>query len=400
MDGSAEARDTPISPEILLERARALVPRLKGRVDRAGELRRIPDDTMRDLHDAGLFRAVRPHRYGGYELSPGVLYDLQIELGRGCASTAWVFGVLSVHTWQLALFPREAQEEVWADDPETLISSSYMPVGRAERVPGGVRLSGHWSFSSGCDHARWVMLGGFVPPAEEGGAPEMRTFLVPMEDVRIVDNWHVSGLRASGSKDVIVEGAFVPDHRMHRFADGFRQDSPGNAVNPSPVYRFPFGQVHVRSVSTPALGVAYGALEAFVELAKSGELEAGLQLGADETALRLAAAEAESLLDREVLTLRRNVDELLQTLSSGRKADIARRARFRADSARAVDVATRVVDGLFTQAGTAALRADHPLNRAFQDVHAIRAHHANGPIKPAANFGGVTLGEKNADFFI
>ena len=143
-----------------------------------------------------------------------------------------------------------------------------MPVAKTEWVDGVVKLSGRWSFSSGCDACDWVFLGGFVPN-EEGKPPDMRTFLVPRSDYEIIDNWHVSGLRGSGSKDVVVDGAFVPDHRMHKFTDGFRQQSPGNEINPSPVYKYPFGQIHVRSVSTPAVGAALGALDSYIDFMKS-----------------------------------------------------------------------------------------------------------------------------------
>lgn len=396
----AALETTHVTPAELVERARGLVPVLRDRAAKAKMLRRVPDETMADLHDAGFFRIVRPHRYGGYELNPSLIYDLQLELGRGCGSTAWVYGVLNVHSWQLALFEKEAQDEVWSAKPDTLISSSYMPVGKATRVPGGVRLRGRWSFSSGCDHSDWVMLGGFVPPEKEGGAPEMRTFLLPMKDCTIVDTWYVSGLAASGSKDIVVEDAFVPDHRMHKFADGFRQSSPGNAVNPSPVYRFPFGQIHVRSVSTPALGIALGALDDYVELARSLGLEAFEEAGNALENAKAAAADAASLVDRELLTLHRNFDEMTKLLESGTPIPLERRARFRNDSARAVSTAVAIVDDLFTAAGRHAIRDGHPLNRAFQDVHAIRAHHANGPDKPAQNFGGITLGQKNVDYFL
>ena len=116
-----------VTAEELIERARKLAPVLAERAEKAEELRKIPDETIEDLHEAGLFKAVQPKRYGGYELNPAVLFDLQIELGKGCVSTSWVFGVLSVHTWQLALFPKETQDEVWANNPKALISSSYMP---------------------------------------------------------------------------------------------------------------------------------------------------------------------------------------------------------------------------------------------------------------------------------
>src|SRR5207253_2212904 len=129
-------------------------------------------------------------------------------------------------------------EDVWGRDSETLISSSYAPTGQIERDDGGYRVSGRWSFSSGCDHCQWVFLGGFVP-VEAGQLPDMRTFLLPRADYRIDDNWHVAGLKATGSKDIVVDGAFVPEHRTHKLIDGYKQRSPGNAVNTAPLYRLP-----------------------------------------------------------------------------------------------------------------------------------------------------------------
>ena len=265
MDGDQSPNPTR---EELIQRARDLAPTLQERSKKAAELRRLPDETIEDFHRLGFFKVVQPKRFGGYEMDPSIIFDLQLELGRGCASSAWVYGVLNVHSWQLALFAPEAQDEVWGEDPKTLISSSYMPVAKTEWVDGGVKLSGRWSFSSGCDACEWVFLGGFVP-SEEGKPPDMRTFLVPRSDYEIIDNWHVSGLRGSGSKDVVVDGAFVPDHRMHKFTDGFRQESPGNEINPSPVYKYPFGQIHVRSVSTPAVGAALGALDSYIDFMKT-----------------------------------------------------------------------------------------------------------------------------------
>ena len=385
--------------EELIQRARDLAPTLRERAGLAARLRRIPLETMDDFHRLGFFKVVQPKRYGGYEMDPSIIFDLQLELGRGCASSAWVYGVLNVHTWQLALFAPEAQDEVWKDAPTTLISSSYMPVAKTEWVDGGVKLSGRWSFSSGCDYAEWAFLGGFVP-TEEGKAPDMRTFLVPRSDYDIIDNWHTSGLRGSGSKDVVVENVFVPDHRMHKFLDGFQQDSPGNEVNPSPVYRYPFGQIHVRSVSTPAVGAAFGALDAYLDYMKSKVSQATGGKAKDSFTNSVTASDASALLDREVLVLRRNFQEMFSYLEKGEKIPIERRVRFRNDSARAVDAATQVVEKLFLTCGARAVLEDHPLNRHFQDIHAIRLHHANGPDGPAANFGGVLFGAKNTDFFI
>ncbi len=388
-----------VTAEELVERARKLAPVLKERAEKAAELRRVPDETIADFHAAGLFKAVRPKRWGGYELNPAVIYDIQIELGKGCASSSWVFGVLSVHTWQLALFPLAAQEEVWGADPDTLIGSSYMPVGKSKWVDGGVELSGHWSFSSGCDHCAWTFLGGFVP-TDAGQPPDMRTFLLPRADYQIIDNWYVSGLKASGSKDVKVEGAFVPDHRMHKFFDGFRQHSPGNEINTSPVYRYPFGQIHVRSVSTPALGAALGALDEYNGYMKTKVSQATGGKAMDSYVNSATAAEAAALLDREVITLRRNFAEMFEAIQKNEPIPVPRRAQFRYDSARAVTTAVQVVDQLFTNSGGRVLFNGNAINRHFQDVHAIRQHHANGLEKPSENFGGVQFGKKNTDFFI
>ncbi len=396
MDGDFDPAPTR---DQLIERARELAPILRERAPVAAELRKLPQETIDDFHRLGFFKVVQPKRYGGYEMDPSIIFDLQLELGRGCASSAWVYGVLNVHTWQLALFAPEAQDEVWKVDPTTLISSSYMPVGKAEWVDGGVKLSGRWSFSSGCDFAKWAFLGGFVP-TEEGKPPDMRTFLVPRSDYEIIDNWYTSGLRGSGSKDVVVDGAFVPDHRMHKFSDGFRQDSPGNAINPSPVFRYPFGQIHVRSVSTPAVGAALGALDAYVDYMKSKVSQATGGKAKDSFTNTVIAAESAAVLDREILVLRRNFEEMFTYLERGEKIPVERRVRFRSDSARAVNAATEVVENLFTACGARAAFEDHPVNRHFQDIHAIRLHHANGPDTPAANFGGVLFGAKNTDFFI
>jgi 3-hydroxy-9,10-secoandrosta-1,3,5(10)-triene-9,17-dione monooxygenase len=394
----APALATPTAAD-LVQRSRELALVLGERALSAGKLRRMPDETMSDFQRLGFWKAVQPKRYGGYELNPRVIYDMQLELGRGCGSSSWVFGVIAVHSWQLALFPEQAQDEVWGKNPDALISSSYMPVGKVEKVDGGVRLSGRWSFSSGCDHCDWVFLGSFMPQ-EAGAPPDMRTFLLPRSDYEIIDNWHVSGLRASGSKDIVVREAFVPEHRMHKFSDGFKASSPGNAVNPSPVYRYPFGQIHVHAVSTPAIGVALGALDEYVGYIRAKISQATGGKAADSFTNQAAAADAAALLDREVLALRRDFDEMWSHIERGQPIPVDRRVRFRYDAANAVNVSVSVVDRLFGASGGRVLFEDNTLNRHFQDVHAIGQHHANGMEKPSENFGAVQLGKKSTDFFI
>src|SRR5262249_54032032 len=158
--------------------AEELAPILAARAAEADALRRLPDQTIADFHAAGFFRMLQPARWGGLEIDPGVFFDVQTTIAAACPSSAWVLGVVGGHNWQLALFALEAQGEVWGGDPRTLISSSYAPTGRITRAEGGYRVSGRWSFSSGCDHCQWVFLGGFVPQEGEGRPPDMRTFLL------------------------------------------------------------------------------------------------------------------------------------------------------------------------------------------------------------------------------
>ncbi|HTJ41321.1 MAG TPA: flavin-dependent monooxygenase [Kofleriaceae bacterium] len=370
------------------------------RLKEADEGRRVPAETIKDFQAAGFFRILQPSRWGGFEHDPQVFFDVQQTIGAACASSAWVLGVLGVHAWQLALFPIEAQREVWGDDTSTLISSSYAPTGKIERAPGGYTISGRWSFSSGCDHGQWAFLGGMVPPAAEGAPPEMRTFLLPRRDYTIEDNWHVMGLKGTGSKDVVVDRVFVPEHRTHKLIDGYKRSSPGNEHNPAPLYRLPFGQVFVRSVSTTAIGIAQGALDAYRKnTAARIAASDGAKVSLDPSAQVVAARAAESIEDLRA-QIHRNFDEMMALVRAGEDLPLEKRLRWRLDSSMAVVKSAEVVDALFTESGGRAIFDGSTLQRAFLDIHAARAHYANNPEKPARNLGGVLLGAKNQDYFV
>ena len=158
----------------LSQRARELVPILRERALNAAQAGQLPEETLKDFQDAGFFRILQPSRWEGYELEPKDFFDVQMTLAEGCMSSAWVLGVVAIHNWQLALFDDRAAQDVWGSDSSVLISSSYMPVGKVERVDGGFKLSGRWGFSSGSKHCDWAFLGALVPPAEAGGRSEER----------------------------------------------------------------------------------------------------------------------------------------------------------------------------------------------------------------------------------
>jgi 3-hydroxy-9,10-secoandrosta-1,3,5(10)-triene-9,17-dione monooxygenase len=388
------------SAPALVASARELAPRLAARHAQADALRKLPDETIADLKRAGFFRILQPKRWGGYELDAQTFFDVQVELARACGSTAWVFGIVGVHAWQLALFDERAQREVWGEDSSTLISSSYAPTGTVERVDGGYKLSGRWSFSSGSDHCQWVFLGGFAPTAADAKAPDMRTFLLPRSDYRIEDTWHTIGLRGTGSNDIVVDNVFVPEYRTHRMMDGFRCASPGHAVNPGSLYKLPFGQLFVRSVSTTSIGLADAALETFLATA-SQRIGAGdgAKVAIDPQVQRVAA-EAATVLDEVKLVLQRNVASLQAYADRAEPPPVPLRVRYRYASSHAADRCAQLVSTLFNACGGRAIFLGHPLQRAWLDANAARAHYANNPDKSARNFGAVELSQPNTDFFI
>ncbi len=394
------AADDPAATRArLLANADALEPLLRAHIDDSETNRRLSPGVIAAFHEAGFFRMLQPRRWGGLEVHPNTFFDVQIRIASIYPSAAWVLGVVAVHNWQLALFPEQAQRDVWGEDPSVLVSSSYAPTGSVERVEGGFELSGRWSFSSGCDHCDWVFLGGFGPTSE--GAPrDMRTFLVPLSACRIDDNWHTFALKGTGSKDVVLDGVFVPEHRTHSMGDGFKCDSPGNAVNPSPLYRLPFGQVFTRSVSTSAIGIAKGALAFYLDVTKTKVGAADGNRASLDPGAQLTVARAESAIDHIELTLHRDMDAMMAAAEAGVRTSIDQRVAWRWNSSEAVSKAVEVVDALFSLCGARALFTNSPMHRYFTDAHGARAHYANRPEGSGRNLGRVRLGHRTQDFFL
>jgi 3-hydroxy-9,10-secoandrosta-1,3,5(10)-triene-9,17-dione monooxygenase len=239
-----------------------------------------------------------------------------------------------------------------------------------------------------------------VPPEGDMKVPEMRTFLLPRSDYRIEDTWHVAALRGTGSNDVVVDGAFVPEHRTHKLVDGYKRNSPGNALNPAPLYKLPFGQIFVRSVSTTAIGIAQGALDVYREVAAKRVAAGDGSKVAEDVQAQLVAARAATLIDEVKLVLNRNFDEMMRLVRAGADIPVERRVQFRFESSLAVEKCVEAVDLLFTASGGRAIFLDSPILRFFLDVHGARAHYANNPDKPGRNYGGVLLSGRNQDFFL
>jgi 3-hydroxy-9,10-secoandrosta-1,3,5(10)-triene-9,17-dione monooxygenase len=392
VEAKTHHRGEPPRFEELLARAEALVATLRERAPRAEQLRRLPDETIADLHSSGLFRMLQPARVGGSELPYRALFELTAVIGRGCGSTAWVLGNLAAHHWLLGMWHPEAQEEIWGESPDALISSALaFARGRARRVEGGYRLSGRWSFSSGVDPSTWNIFGAVVSD-EETGQSEPRMFLVPASDYKIIDTWQVVGLIGTGSKDVEVSDVFVPAYRTlsgERIRGG---PNRGSEVNPGTLYKLPAVSLFAFAIAGVSLGIARGAIEHFAETTRT-RLSAytGRNL-ADFTNMQVHLAEAAALADAAEATVLRDCDEATRITEAGVVPNIEQRARYRRDGAFAATLCTKAVDLLFAATGGGAIYERNAIQRAFRDVHAANAHYVLNWDVNGAVYGRVALG--------
>jgi 3-hydroxy-9,10-secoandrosta-1,3,5(10)-triene-9,17-dione monooxygenase len=377
-----------MKPDDLLDNARALAPVLRERAFAAEQARRIPDETIADLKAAGLFRVLQPALYGGYECDPQVFMEASMILGAACPSTGWVYAVVGVHNWQLALMPKQAQDDVWGVDQDTLISSSYTPRGKVEIVDGGYLVSGRWSFSSGSDHAQWVILGGAA--TEPDGKVRRLCFLLPRTDYTVDDVWNVIGLKATGSNDVVVENAFVPEYRTHPFTSGsVTSDAPG--------YLLPFGNVFTFGITAPLIGAAQGALDEHIAWTRDRvRITRGSRV-AEEPFPQARVAEAASEIDAARLQMMRDLDDMMELARDGKEIPIELRARGRLDQVRATQLAASAVDRVFTNSGGRVLHELNPIQRAWRDIHAGSLHNSNVPEPILMAFGAHQFGLSIAD---
>ena len=364
-----------VSRAEILGRARELVPKLKERAAETEALRRLPDATERELHDAGLFRIVQPSRVGGLELDYGIMLDVCAELGRGCASAAWNVGNLASHHWMLGMFEPKAQDEVWHRSSDSLIATSLaFPAGRGQPVEGGYRVTGRWPFSSGVDNSDWDLLAATIRAEEKGPPTDFRFCLVHRSEFQVIDNWHALGLRGTGSKDVAVKDLFVPAHRTLSLRQMTGGPTPGSKVNPGPLYRMPMIALGSFVLAGSAVGNAQGALDDYVGAArKRATTYTGAQLGGFQ-AVQIKVAEAAASIDTALTLMRAHCAQGQAEAEAGRVPDLDTKLRWRRDAAFGVNLCTRAVDLLMGVSGAGGLYDTGVMQRQFRDAHAINAH--------------------------
>lgn len=382
----------------------------------SAEERRLSAATAKILRETGAMRLIQPARYGGLEADPRCFVEAMMAAGEYDGAAGWVLGVVGVHNWHIGLYADSVQKEVWGEDPDTWISSSYNYVGRAARVDGGYQLTGRWGFSSGCEHAQWVFVGGVV---YDGDQPlEMRHFLLPRLDYEIIDVWNVAGLSGSGSNDIQVTDMFVPDAHSMSWPDLQAHRCPGTEVNTSNLFRVPWGSMFLNAVTAPLVGMARGMLDASVSMVKqrvAGYIPPGPATGPFDAkrvwpAVSMAKlAEVSAEIDAARVQMLDNLGEVFEYVSaagsepgSGGAAAVPLevRARARRDQVMAARRSTDAANTIFSLAGGRGLSLKSPVQRLWRDVQAGSHHVVNGSDQALTSYGGYLMGEPLEDMLV
>ena len=379
--------------EQILEAARGLIPVLRERAPEAERIRRIPDETIEDLRAAGLWRILRPERFGGVETDFGLMIDVTIELGRGCAATSWVYINLVAHNWMLPYWPARAAEDVWGEDPEALIGSTLVfPAGSLAPAEGGYLLSGRWPYASGVDSSDWMMLGAIGQgPADEHPGP--RIVVVRASDIEIIDSWHVSGLVGTGSKDVACRDLFLPAHMVLDLAPS-QEGYPPETDGMSDAYRLPLLPLIPHLVAAPMIGTAQAAYDDHAAYLRDQVSTYNRSRVAEHVTVQLKLAEAAQMVDIARLLVREDWMEAQALITRGARLPLIDRARWRRNGAYAAGCCVKAVDLIHSLCGARANYLASALQRQHRDVHAA-AHqiHLSWDIN-GAEFGRIAAGLK------
>ena len=372
-----------MTPAEIQLRTAALLPLLKERALRTEQLRQLPAETVDDLIASQLIRIGNPQRYGGLGMEYDAAFEVAWELGRACGSSAWCYALWTVHNWWLGHFPAQAQEEVFADGPDVLACSALNPTcGTADPAPGGWRISGQWSYSSGCDAASWVMVAAPRPGGHIWA-------LLPRQDYSILDTWFTSGMRGTGSKDIVIKEAFVPAYRTldpHRAGDG---EWTGWDLHQRLSYRLPLRCLMAWDLVAPIIGMAQGAVD---EFGASLYGTTGHGRTAESMLIQVRLAEAAAEVDAARTLFRHTVCDMLEKAARGEAFANLERARYRRNKTFAVKLCVQAVHRLFEASGGRALLESEAMQRFHRDINAASHHQAINWDAAAEDFGRQALG--------
>lgn len=357
----------------LLDALQAVLPQIAANADKTEQLRKVPDENIALLKSTGLHKAFLPKVYGGYEISLPEFSDCITALASACGSTAWAFSLLCTHNHQLAMFPKQLQDEIWGDNPDAVASSSIAPFSTIAEVEGGIRISGEMGWSSGVDHADWAIVG--CNRFNEAGEKVYSFAVLPRSDYEIVDNWYAMAMKGSGSKIISIKDVFVPEYRIQAAKNMMEGKSDGFGLYPdSQVFYAPYRPYFASGFAAIGLGVAERMLEAFKEKTKNRvRAYTGVNVGTATPALmRLAES------THQVGAARAYLEKTLKDIGDHAKRHEyptrATLAAWRTNQAYAVKMCIEAVDRLFNASGASVWMEGNEIQRLFRDMHITGAH--------------------------
>jgi resorcinol 4-hydroxylase (FADH2) len=366
------------TPDELIARAQAMAPEIRALAEETERNRTISAGIIERIRAAELLRTSRPREFGGFEYSGEVALRIALTISAACASTGWTVNGVVSNGRSIAHFPIEAQREVWGRGEDPFTCACFAPTGTALPAPGGYRVSGTWSFASGCDHASWAYLGAFIRPPGAASPFEGAFFLVPIGDIAIVDNWFVCGLAGTGSKDIVADDIFVPAHRVLMFADARAGTTPGGRHHRSPIYRMPLLINGASMLASTAVGAARGAIEAYLDMVTARQTRGALAGGqlpmSGFATVQLRYAEAAAAVDSAELILLGDMRAMTEKLFAGEEITVADRIRVRRNQAYVTKLALEAVEALNAATGGWGLHLSNPIQRAWRDANAVARH--------------------------
>ena len=368
--------------ETVLDRIEKRAEEIAGYGPESEKLGRLADGAAALLRETGAMRMLQPAAFGGAECHPREWAEATMRLGQLDGATGWLSGIVGVHPWEMAFMDPRVQQEIWGADQDIWIGSPYAPMGVLKPVDGGYSFSGHWQFSSGTDHCQWLFLGALL--GDEQGVPlldppQLVHVLIPRSDYTIVDDsWDVVGLRGTGSKDIVVKDAFIPDYRTityNSLVDGTAWREAGLT---NPTYQMPFSSIFPLGITSAIIGICEGALAHHLAYQRTRVQITGRKVKDDPYVMNAVAGAAAEIHASRV-TLLDNVSRVYDGVAAGKEYEFGERSLGRRDQVAASWRAVRAVDEIVARSGGNGMRMDHPLQRFWRDAHMGLTHAINVP---------------------
>ncbi|MEV5835433.1 acyl-CoA dehydrogenase family protein [Nocardia sp. NPDC052112] len=366
----------------VVRRIEEVADQLAATAEETERIGKLSDESAELIRQAGVMRLLQPTDFGGYAAHPQDFAEAVMAVARRCGSTGWVCGVGGVHPWEMALMDRKVQNEVWGENPDTWIASPYAPQGIATPTDGGYILKGHWNFSSGTDHCDWIFLGALL--GDTDGQPTQPSkvlhVVLPRDDYTIVDDsWDVIGLSGTGSKDVIVDGAFIPSYRtIEADVVATGEVAAERAGRTDTVYRLPFWTMFPLGITSAVIGIAEGALDAHLHYQRDRVSAMGTKIKDDPYVL-YAISEAAAEIAASRTQLLDGVGRLYDLADAGKSITFEDRSLVRRNQVRCAWRAVAAVDAIFARSGGNAVRRQNVMQRFWRDAHVGLQHAIHTP---------------------